>query len=95
MRDKTQPIFQAREGYRNRRLADLGRILPMVGLILFLLPLLWTGSGEDAGSTGSAGLFIFAAWLALIVAAASVSRWLAKLNEADAEEGGKGTDGSL
>ncbi len=59
-------VFLARDSYRRRRLADALRLLPVVGLLLFLTPLIGTGHGR---TTAAGGLFIFAVWFGLIVAA--------------------------
>lgn len=65
-------LFLARQGYRRRRLADMARMLPLLGLALFLLPLLGAGDGLDAGLL----IYLFAAWFALIAASAVLARRL-------------------
>jgi len=77
-----EPIFLGRETYRRRRLIDAARILPVVGALLFLGPML--GSGAAPRSTALGGLYIFAVWFGLIVMAALLVRWL-----------GRGTGGNL
>ncbi len=59
------PVFLARTGYRLRRLMDAARVLPLAGVFLFLLPLLWGG-----GPTARAIVFVFLVWAALIGIAA-------------------------
>ncbi len=68
--------FLERQSYRRRRLMDAARLLPLFGVLLFALPLLWTTPApEGAGpeSTGQAMamsdaiLYIFVAWSGLIV----------------------------
>lgn len=95
MNDPNLPTFLARESYRNRRIADAARVLPLAGLIFFMLPLLWTGPNTADGSTGSAGLYLFAVWFILIVVAFAMAPRLRRLNEQEAEEQQQGTDGSL
>lgn len=70
------PLFVERQSYRRRRLMDAARILPVVGFVLVLLPVLWT----QGGSMGTAGqaLYVFALWVALILAAAALSRPLGR-----------------
>lgn len=44
------PEFLGREAYRRRRLVDAAYLLPVVGTVLFLLPMAWSGAGlPDAG----------------------------------------------
>ncbi len=61
--------------YRRRRLTDAARFLPVLGLFLFILPALAAGSGE-AETTADGLVFVFSVWGLLIVASASLSRWL-------------------
>lgn len=65
-------LFLARWGYRRRRLADMARVLPLLGLALFMLPLLDAGDGLDAGLL----IYLFTAWFWLIAAAAVLARRL-------------------
>ena len=74
-----EPIFLARETYRRRRLIDAVRLLPVVGLLLFLAPLI--GGSDAARSTAVAGFFIFVVWFALIAATAVLVRLLARAPE--------------
>jgi hypothetical protein len=66
------PLFLERESYRRRRLMDGARILPVLGLVLFLLPALWRRPGEP--NTAGEALYLFAVWAALILAAALLAR---------------------
>ncbi len=63
--------FLAREGYRRRRLVDTARILPVVGGLMFLAPILWEAGGPIALSTRV--ILLFTVWLALVVAAAALA----------------------
>nr|WP_275116143.1 hypothetical protein [Aliiroseovarius subalbicans] len=67
-------MFLARQNYRRRRLADAARLLPVLGGLLFLLPILGTSTG--AITTAGGGLFVFSVWVALIVVAAFLARRL-------------------
>ena len=71
MRLRREPLFLARQSYRRRRLEDAARLLPILGVFLFLLPLLATGAG-----TAGQGMYLFAAWFGLIVATAMISQGL-------------------
>ncbi len=64
-------LFLERRGYRMRRMMDLLRLLPVIGLALWLVPLMWA-QPEDAADptgTGAALVFIFGVWFALSLAA--------------------------
>lgn len=67
-------VFLERQSYRRRRLMDAARILPLLGALLFALPLLWPasmphGASGDAGiAMSSAIIYVFSVWTALIAA---------------------------
>lgn len=63
------PLFLGRDTYKRRRLKDAARLLPVVGVVLLMIPLLWGGSEGDGTATASAGLYIFGVWIGLILAA--------------------------
>lgn len=65
------PVFVGRGAYRLRRWRDAARVLPVAGLVLWLVPLVWT-RGEMANS--GALLYIFGIWVVLIAAAALIGR---------------------
>ncbi|MDA9019847.1 hypothetical protein N9H60_01550 [Flavimaricola sp.] len=71
-----QPLFLARAGYRQRRLRDALRLLPVLGAILWMLPLLWPKGSDEGYSNGNALIYIFAVWVLLIGAALLMSRRL-------------------
>lgn len=79
-----EPIFLGRETYRRRRLIDAMRLLPIIGGLLFLLPVM--GSGGAARSTALAGFYLFIVWFVLILAAALLVRALSRA------PGGVGSD---
>lgn len=66
-----RPLFLARQDYRRRRLRDAARLLPVAGGVLFLMPLL-LGMGTAGG-----GIYLFAVWVGLALAAGLLSRHLA------------------
>lgn len=76
MRKPRAPLFLDREVYRRRRLMDAARLLPVVGVLLFLLPLLWAPQETAAADTARGGLFLFLVWAGLILAAFLLSRGL-------------------
>jgi len=67
------PLFLARAGYRQRRMRDAARILPLVGIVLLLQPILWQPAATPEPDTAAGGIYLFAVWFGLILAAA----WLA------------------
>jgi hypothetical protein len=86
-RPARQPVFLARPRYRQRRLMDAARFLPLIGIFAFLVPLLWPLPQDPAIAAGSAEpvamsdamTYLFAVWAGLIAAAMLLSlaarRW--------------------
>jgi uncharacterized membrane protein len=70
MKRPKPPLFLARAPYRQRRLRDAARLLPVLGLFLLVLPLLWTPEGRMA-LTAADVLYFFGVWLILIALAAA------------------------
>lgn len=67
------PMFLQRRSYRARRMMDAVRFLPVLGLALWMVPLLWpvaAGTDEVAAMPLSAALqYIFGIWVLLVLAA--------------------------
>ena len=84
MARQPEPLFLERQNYRRRRLGDAARFLPVMGLVLFLMPILWSDTARVAGGV----LYIFSVWAILIVIAAVLSR---HLTDAELETDGKGS----
>ncbi len=76
MRTPAPPKFVVRSSYRRRRLIDAARLLPALGLFLFMLPVLWRTAETPEPDTARGGIYLFAAWFGLIVAAFLLSRRL-------------------
>jgi len=73
----TPPIFLEPQTYRRRRLMDGARLLPALGVMLWMVPLLWptdTSGVDELVSMSSAMKYIFLVWLGLIVVAGAI--WL-------------------
>jgi hypothetical protein len=70
------PLFLEREVYRRRRLADAARMLPVVGALLFMLPVLWAPQRTAETDTAAGGVFLFSVWAGFILAAVVLSRRL-------------------
>ncbi|MEM7519970.1 MAG: hypothetical protein AAF307_02935 [Pseudomonadota bacterium] len=71
-----QPLFLQRKSYRARRLMDVVRLLPLIGLALWMIPLFWPLPGPDmeaqtvdAMSTSLALQYIFGVWVGLVMLA--------------------------
>ncbi len=80
------PLFLTRSTYRRRRLMDAARLYPMIGGVLFVLPVLWaSGSGTAAGV-----LYLFGVWALLIAGTAALSRRLPSQGEGEIPEDGEG-----
>lgn len=61
-------LFLERRGYMQKRVIDGARLLPIIGLVLFMVPLIWPKATEsDVIETSTSTLYIFAVWFALIV----------------------------
>jgi ABC-type nickel/cobalt efflux system permease component RcnA len=70
-----QRMFLERRSYRKRRMMDAMRVLPVVGLCLWLVPMMWpvgVAQGDSSAVSTSAALrYIFCIWILL-----SVGAWL-------------------
>lgn len=94
MKDRAVPLFLERRSYRQRRLMDAARLLPLLGALLWLVPLLWPQGGAEvaeqdveAVSTSVAILYIFGVWILLALAAVFLSLTLD--GKAEAQGNGK------
>lgn len=87
------PVFLARASYRQRRIRDAARALPVLGTVLCLIPLLWPESGPDRQLTSSALIYLFGVWVLLILLSALVARFVRVDDPADAAETGAGPGG--
>lgn len=63
------PLYLARASYRQRRLRDVVRVLPIVAFVAWILPVM---SGL-VPATSAVGLYIFAGWIVLILASVLVT----------------------
>ncbi|MGE4327506.1 MAG: hypothetical protein AB7E21_15600 [Pseudodonghicola sp.] len=65
---KTPSVFLERQSYRRRRLMDAARLLPVLGALLFAVPLIWPRAGQPgAVKSSDAVIYIFTVWAALIL----------------------------
>ena len=85
MRRPVRPLFLARAPYRQRRLRDAARLLPLLGFLLLLLPLLWT-DGERRTLVSGEVIYFFGVWVVLIGMAAIFAPGL-QTDETDEPDG--------
>lgn len=78
------PVFVERRAYRRRRVVDAARLLPILGVVLVCLPLLWTGEDAEPTMTTFAMIYFFGLWVALVVAVGFLSRHLKSDSEKEA-----------
>ena len=86
---KQRIVFVERRTYRRRRLADACSLLPVLGVALLGIPLLWHGTGGAPARTTTVMLYVFGVWALLIGLSALVSAGLRQDPASpDEEEGG-------
>jgi hypothetical protein len=86
----TPPMFLERRSYRQRRMMDAVRLLPFVGLLLWLLPTLWAVSpaeGAEPVKMSQAIIFVFGVLVCLILAAGGLWRLLVDAAQMDESDG--------
>lgn len=76
MADPDTPLFLQQRSYRRRRLIDLARILPYIGLVVFNAPILFFPGNYEHALSGLL-IYIFAVWFGLLIATALISRVIA------------------
>lgn len=88
MSDQGTPLFLEHRNYRRRRMLDAVRLLPFVGVILFLAPALMPRVTEM--SLSGRVIYLFVAWSGLILAIALTTR---TITGAEAEPRSPGAPG--
>ncbi|MEJ8560006.1 hypothetical protein QTO30_01260 [Yoonia sp. GPGPB17] len=66
-------VFLQRASYRQRRIRDAARFIPFLGITLFAIPLAWTDGAAQDEIDSTALLYVFGAWVILIVLTAALS----------------------
>lgn len=67
------PVFLERQSYRQRRMMDAIRLLPLLGLGLWMVALLWpvpessAAGGGPSVPTSAALTYIFGVWMGLVI----------------------------
>jgi len=64
-----------RKAYRLRRVADAARLLPILGTLLMIMPLLW-GNKNGGVLTSQAIFYLFGIWIFFVVLAGIFSNQL-------------------
>lgn len=76
----SRSLYLERRVYQGRRLVDAAKLLPVIGVLLFVVPALLMGTpgGPDAGaSTAMRLVYFFFIWACLIATCAVIARGLA------------------
>ena len=73
MRPPQPPVFLERASYRQRRMRDAARMMPVVGILLWTIPLLWPRASPDAPTSAFTMLYFFGVWVVLILLSALLS----------------------
>jgi len=81
-----KPVFLEQASYRQRRLQDMARLLPVLAAVLFVLPLIWKLTGNDGRGTSDVVIYLFVIWSGLIAVAAIISRRLKLEPESDSSK---------
>ena len=84
MTKRDQQVKQSASDHDGRKKKDAAALLPILGLLLFVTPLisLTVGADESTQLTRSA-VYVFSAWFLLIILAFILSKALKKTNELD------------
>ena len=77
--------FLDRKNYRQRRLRDAARVLPLFGMVLMFMPLMWSGGDPEQRLTSTGFVYLFGLWFVLIVLAAVLALVLRPTDADDAD----------
>ncbi len=75
-RQRNSPVFLERASYKQRRLTDAARLLPLLGMVLWAIPLLWRSDTAEGTSNATSLLYVFGVWVLLIILSALIIRKL-------------------
>jgi hypothetical protein len=88
-------LFLERRSYTQRRIVDGARVLPILGLVLWMIPLIWPRSGApDTMESSTSTLYIFAIWCILIVIGGFIAMRIGPINETPAPKPNADSDQS-
>lgn len=78
-------LFVERQTYRRRRVQDAARFLPVLGIVLVMVPLLWA-EGPEGVSMSGAIRYLFILWALLVGAAMVLSLYLREDKAGEGED---------
>ncbi|MEM6305811.1 MAG: hypothetical protein AAF744_13920 [Pseudomonadota bacterium] len=91
--NKAGPLFLERARYRRRRLMDAIRLLPFLGLGLWMVPLMWPlpDNARDVAplSMADALVYVFGIWVCLVLIAMALWSWSRDRRAIEAEAASK------
>ena len=85
-------VYVERRTYRRRRMTDAARLLPILGVLLFLVPLLLASTTVTPGAMAPSVIYVFVVWAMLIMIAGWISHRLMRAGAADAQKTDAGTN---
>lgn len=88
-RGPSSPVFLERRSYRRRRMQDAQRLLPVLGMLLWMVPVLWPTRDETGHVTMSAAIYyVFGVWCVLIGLSFGLWRGLKRKTGDSTDQGG-------
>ncbi|NNE80619.1 MAG: hypothetical protein HKN18_10140 [Silicimonas sp.] len=86
---ESEPIFLARQSFHRRRIADAAKLVPVLGVVLMLIPILW----DEGYASSGAMVYVFSVWAILILLIGLLSSALARSRpESDVTDGSNATE---
>lgn len=82
---RPRQLFVERQTYRRRRIQDAARFLPVLGIVLVMVPLLWSEGAQGVSMSGAIR-YLFTLWAALVGAAMVLSHYLGEDKAGEAED---------
>lgn len=83
-------VFLERRSYRRRRMRDAARLLPVLGVFAWAIPLLWSHEAGASPSVSGALIYVFTVWIVLVAVGAVLSVLTGDGDEAGAEDRSEG-----
>ncbi|HEV8034756.1 hypothetical protein [Yoonia sp.] len=80
------PVFLQKASYRQRRVRDAAKLVPVLGAVLWAMPLAWQDDAQGATTNASALVYIFGVWIALIALTAVLSGLMRSIPQQDHKE---------
>lgn len=93
MRGARRIEYLERDAYRQRRLRDAARILPVFATVLFFLPLFWDWQAAGGIRPSVLIVYLFGLWAALIALSALISHLIRFSDTDESDAPTEGDDG--